>query len=538
MAFCVGSIRDEVVSEQHTMSRAMRDLKTKRLATLLSRANDVEFLMLCWAVHGLQSGRQKAVDGFLSYPAAAVSNAVHDEYKIHPWELETLITLLFQTPKARVRQGLNRRLNCTRFEAMGDAINLLRSLENAESGLSLGRVHILTELHRVGQRQFPWQLGHESARQIYRYAYIYGQGRWAEEFSRLYGLSVADFMLAGFLLFATSREKRVFSRAIFSSVKFDQAALDRAFALIARPLGDARNESLRLTLEARSKHQGVLPVAYRPSVLRRSPAIVVSGQIPEFIVPLPELALQRVTSGLYFDMVDGGQDLRNDANSRFETYAASLISAAWSEFSCETNARYRVDRNTVEAPDVLVHHDGRLDIIVECKATRLTFQAQFAEDPFDAAERQYEQIAKGIFQLWRYFSHLRRGIAPGTPKESGVAAVVLTLDSWLMVSEEIHANVFERARELAASNSGICEEDHKPVLICPVHDFERVLMSCESAELSEILRTASEARFNGWFLSSVVDELGRRREETSSYPFSPGELLPWWDLKSVIQQSV
>jgi len=192
----------------------------------------------------------------------------------------------------------------------------------------------------------------------------------------------------------------------------------------------------------------------------------------------------------------------------------------------------------VEAPDVLVHHDGRLDIIVECKATRLTFQAQFAEDPFDAAERQYEQIAKGIFQLWRYFSHLRRGIAPGTPKESGVAAVVLTLDSWLMVSEEIHANVFERARELAASNSGICEEDHKPVLICPVHDFERVLMSCESAELSEILRTASEARFNGWFLSSVVDELGRRREETSSYPFSPGELLPWWDLKSVIQQSV
>jgi hypothetical protein len=58
----------------------------------------------------------------------------------------------------------------------------------------------------------------------------------------------------------------------------------------------------------------------------------------------------------------------------------------------------------------LVKDDGKLVIAGECKATKLTYLAQFAEDPFDAEKKQYDQLARGVLQLWRYFSHVRRGV--------------------------------------------------------------------------------------------------------------------------------
>ena len=63
------------------------------------------------------------------------------------------------TPKQVIRAGANLHLDCSKFDAIRETVNRLRTLENIKSGLYLARdtFNILSEMHRIGQRQFHWQ---------------------------------------------------------------------------------------------------------------------------------------------------------------------------------------------------------------------------------------------------------------------------------------------------------------------------------------------------------------------------------------------
>ena len=82
---------------------------------------------------------------------------------------------------------------------------------------------------------------------------------------------------------------------------------------------------------------------------------------------------------------------------------------------------------------------------MECKATKLTFPAQFADDPIAEAKIGYDEIAKGVFQLWRYFSHARRGIVSTDAVRADAYGMVLTLDTWLVMSRELQEQVLGTA---------------------------------------------------------------------------------------------
>ena len=105
----------------------------------------------------------------------------------------------------------------------------------------------------------------------------------------------------------------------------------------------------------------------------------------------------RVTSGLYYDLIPGGQALLNEANDRFEEYCRAYIDAMMDRFMVSRAYRYEPKKGApVDTPDLLVKDGEKMVLAVECKATKLTYLAQFAEDPFEAARNQYRQIANGI----------------------------------------------------------------------------------------------------------------------------------------------
>jgi hypothetical protein len=176
-----------------------------------------------------------------------------------------------------------------------------------------------------------------------------------------------------------------------------------------------------------AKHGRPIPTAFLPSILRRYPLLCLNDEANDFIAPIPEVLLMRVTSGLYYDLIPGGQALLNEANDRFEEYFAAYIDAMMERFKVRRAYRYEPKKGTsVDTPDLLVNDGRKLVLAVECKATKLTYLAQFAEDPFEAEKKQYFQIANGVFQLWRFFSHVRRGLLK-EPVDADTSAMVLTL---------------------------------------------------------------------------------------------------------------
>ncbi|KKZ87128.1 hypothetical protein B5K05_09825 [Rhizobium phaseoli] len=153
----------------------------------LERANDVDALTLIWGVNAVQSGKAKQAARFISFPKEAVIDKMVDKYAIYKWELETIVTSLLTTPKDKPRTGRYKITNLTQFDSLRSLVNLLRELENCEYAMTGNADNIWEEMYRIGQRQFSWQRGYNSE-QLYRYAYVYGQGDCGRFFEERNGI--------------------------------------------------------------------------------------------------------------------------------------------------------------------------------------------------------------------------------------------------------------------------------------------------------------------------------------------------------------
>jgi hypothetical protein len=153
-------------------------LRTK-FSKLLSAADDIVFLRMLWTLNALQTGRAAEAGRFLNgYPPDAATEGILGPHAIYPWELETLANELLTAPKS-----IFQTFDCRNWNAIGDLVNLLRSMEGAEYLARREDVNILIELGRIGARQFPWQRGYVGLPPLYRSAFIYGQGECAAYFA-------------------------------------------------------------------------------------------------------------------------------------------------------------------------------------------------------------------------------------------------------------------------------------------------------------------------------------------------------------------
>jgi hypothetical protein len=450
---------------------------------------------------------------------------------IHRWELETLVTQLLLAPKELPRAEGNLMLDCSKFAAILHTINRLRALETVESARYLsGSFTVWGELHRIAQRQFHWQHGYFNMPQIYRYAYLYAQGQCADFFKQSYGFEVADIMLTGFGLFsAYFSQPWVPRQTSVPEVGLTDDIVRRAFPMLSSSRDDARAETVALKDKVQREHGSPIPTALLPSILRRTPLIYVDDP-DRLISPIPEAIIMRVTTGLYYDLIPGGAGIINDANTRFERYCIDLIATIMTRFEVAPAYQYGPKGAPQDSPDVLVRDHGKLIIAAECKATKLTYLAQFAENPFDAAKKQYAQIAKGIFQLWRFFSHVRRGIIP-EDVALDCCAVVFTLDAFMQMARLPREEVLAEANTLADEEENIAPEDRKPVFICPIHDLEATLSVASEDSFLASLKSSYEQKYSGWMLENIHRDRGAAKEfgEQRDYPFDIGDVLPWWD---------
>jgi hypothetical protein len=515
-------------------SKAKVDYHLNQLVKMFARANDASFLQMIWAVDALQSGRELAAKLHLSsYPleAATDSLTVQSPYSIRRWELETLIVQLFLVPKELPREQGNLILDCSKFESIRETINRLRALENIEAARYLsGDFTIWSELHRVTQRQFHWQRGYFNTPQVYRYSYLYGQGKCAEYFKQTYGFEITDLIFTGFGLFAAYQANPwVLRKTSVPEVGLTDQIVQLAFPMMSCSRDEARIATAALVTQAQEEHGSPIPTALLPSILRKTPLIYVDD--PDLLIsPIPETILLRVTAGLYYDLLSGGRDVINDANARFEQYCVDLINAMMERFVVGRAYRYGSKGAQCDSPDVLVKDQGKLVIIAECKATKLTYMAQFAEDPFEAANKQYKQLAKGIFQLWRFFSHMRRGLVK-EDVATDCRAIMITLDPFMqMAPDPQNKRMLAEANALADDDGNILAEDRKFVAICQIDDLEYILSRSTEDSLLASLKALNEEKYRGWMLGGVHSATGAAKEfgKPKLYPFDMEHVLPWW----------
>jgi hypothetical protein len=504
-----------------TPAERMAELPDLRahLSASLSAAEDVDFLRMLWTLNALQTGREDEARRFLNgYPPEAATEGILGPHAIYPWELETLANELLTTAKGPYRVS-----NCRDWNAIGSLVNQLRAVENADYGARRGEVNILVEMGRIGARQFPWQRGHVGIPSLYRNAYIYGQGECAAYLQQAADLTSSDMTLVGFSLLAVFSPEPAIrpatDMALIHEWGISPDTLNRTLDRIARPIADLRRDATLL-------RDVELATAYKPSILRQYPCLRVGHRDRVLVAPLPDLIMDRVTNGLFYDVIGGGGPVREEIGRRFEEYSLALLSEML-DARFEPEATYRTSLGPIATPDVLMFgEDGAVQLVIECKASRMSVTARFGDAP--EADRGYEEIAKGVMQLWRFFAHCRQQIAPNQVAPH-VQGVILTMDEWFAGRSTVIPQIMARANELAdASAHEIPAADRRPVAFCTISELEAVLVTATPTSLAEAVRIGSGDRA-GWIFSILHGETAAEKTEPKGYPFEQalGDLLPW-----------
>lgn len=506
----------------------MRYYYRNKLDKLLGSAGNEEYIQLLWATHALQSDYSKAAQGFIqpeTIPDGAITTNMTSKYFIQKWEIETLANELMTVPKLRTsKNGRTKTLRWDHYHSSAECVNWLRQLENSEYRIQKKKEDIFVEMGRIASRQFVWQQGFVNIPQFYRNAFVYGQGKCAAYFESRHGITPNRFSQIGFMLYASFKNHPVVQASDFGKalgVTWDE--VERVLALISLPFGDASKLG-------QVQRRNIIHTADRPSVLRQAPCLRFGDQGQRIRAPLPELIVERITSGVFYDIVGGGHPIREDYGRRFEEYCLRYLCDMLPNYKWEPEFGYRKAKMTFDTPDVLCSEGNKLEIVIECKATRMSHEAMFGKNPIVA--RGYEDISKAIFQLWRFFSHCRRGYTRREVSDSAVG-VVLTLDNWLVSSGPLSNQVFEDAAKLAnKKDPDIIDVDRKPIVFVAISELERTLSIATEATFKEALSLANSERFKGWRLDSIHSEiLGNDKPKRRDYPYadSLGALLPWWD---------
>ena len=230
---------------------------------MLSLADDASFLQLLWTLNALQTGRGEVARRFLGrFPLDAATEGILGSMAIFPWELETLTNELLTTPK----HTFYRTIDCRSWNVASELIKQLRALENAEYGARRGELSVLVEMGRIGARQFPWQRGYFGVPQLYRNAFIYGQGECAAYLKESLGLTAFDMTLLGFSLLSVFYPEPAIRPAtdlqLIHQLGLDRHTLSLALERIACPLTELR-------CKAAVQRNVDVPIAYKPSILRQ-----------------------------------------------------------------------------------------------------------------------------------------------------------------------------------------------------------------------------------------------------------------------------
>jgi hypothetical protein len=256
-------------------------------------------------------------------------------------------------------------------------------------------------------------------------------------------------------------------------------------------------------------------IDFRRSALRQKPVVIVGNQ---YIRPIEQLLTWRITSGLYYDVI-GDSRSANEIGSQYEKYTRELFRAFVKNRKVDGDFRYGTRQRSQRAPDCIVHDNGAVQVIVECKAKKLPLVAQTAM--IETRERAIAvgEIANGVAQVRLFRQALLNGVVPDFHLAESATLIVVTLDDWVFVGADIKDDIFKQAREISlakglnAETIGDCD-----VVLCTAAELDRLTSRYSYDTLRLICDRNLEEKYKNYPLTGVANECFKEKRHQAEYP--------------------
>jgi len=319
-----------------------------------------------------------------------------------------------------------------------DVIALINNVNNVEyPGKADELADIRMMLLRLWHLQFPYQ--EEVGHLLPRYLILFLETHPADpvididqEFSKIMGLSVKEFMTLGLAAYARGlnydRLERSYLHSAGQRLFNPPLPADKVEIFIGHMASEFR-EFKRLCIEEEKSSPNAGPYVFNPLWVK--PIVILPDGA--LVMPVPRLLIHRITKGLYYDLLEAYREPAGNQfavwfGHAFEEYAGIVLKASLGEDKVFGEPLYgRVER---AGPDWVVV-DGEHCLALECRSSRLKKSAKTGGDYEEVLTLIRRAIIETAAKLPQKIKDLRDG-ATGV-NTSGVTTylpAIVTAEPW------------------------------------------------------------------------------------------------------------
>ena len=515
--------------KQHIKAQNRLRRARARFTASLNKFDPHHLFRLIWAIRGTQSQPSAAhLREFVDLPKEAIGADITSPYRAHPWQLETIANeYLAAHVETRVTDApiSTRRF---RWSDLAELVNALQNLEESESLVFGALDDVFREIVRIKYRQFPWQTGIIVYPALFRSHFLLCPDEIRSRFEARNEISLDAFVRCGFGFWAQSLQ----SPASYITADFKQIGI--TLEQKKHVLGIMGRDWRQASEAAASGRNEDAETAYKYSVFRRHPLMVLPGKPSRVYAPFTDLLFNRIAGELYYDCVVGSDECQNAYAGRFEQYCFELLTRTLPEADWQQEFQYGSKKRLMKSPDIIGVGKSSATLIVECKAKRAPFSLKFDIREQDRLDSHIHELAKGQFQIWRFAHDVRTGASGG---EGGVhtladaCGLVVTYEDWSTALPKFRETIDAVVKELAEKKGvELTDQDRIPTCFIGIETLEQLAVSASLSTLREAI-AAYRNRFEGWDLFNVWQKLNPDILRDRRYPFKGdlAQVLPWLD---------
>lgn len=401
------------------------------------------------------------------------------------------------------------------------AMNMIHRLSDKSWGLHGARSDdIILQLSRIAFQQFPWQ-SQPTNGVLARYHMLYAHPRVAPMVETEFGMTTGElFQLI--LLFAEEMLRR--PTLAFEFLPAAEESIHAPVLALSERISRSAEELRAATAERQSYD---VNWAYSFNPLRAFP-LVHAGNPHSLMCPAPSILLQRLTDGLYFDLMRADKGFGNAIGAAFESYVGKvterIADGAFDMLGEEVWGK--PERRSVD----WIVSDRSATMLVECKLGRLDIASQTeisAAPPFVGA---IERLAGNVGQLYATLTDALAGSYPHwKPDGRPVYPLVVTFHEWFCFGPFFYKHL---DKLVDAEFEKRCLDrrllDRHPYSVCSIAEYEGLLTAAKGASIDSVLTEKLSAAHRQSLLRGFLAE---------RYPGSLGNAMGTFEdgMKDVIE---
>lgn len=379
------------------------------------------------------------------------------------------------------------------------SMNMIHKVDGGSWGAHDSRSDdILLQLSRIAFKQFPWQDPPTNG-SMARYYSLYSHPAVAPMIEAEFGMTPIELFQLVLLLIEELQRAPTLPLVFLGEA--EGPIEDPVWALYDRLSHSA--SGLRELIRETQTYDVNWGFGLNP--VRRYP-LVHAGNVRSVMCPAPPMLLQRLTDGLYYDLINSDPGFGAAIGKAFEDYVGHVAQRIGEgKFDIRPEQRWgKPERRSVD----WIVSDETATLFVECKLGRLDIasQTQIADPPpFIAA---IERLSRAVGQVYSTLTEALCGAYPHWTQDGRpIFPLVATFHEWFVFGPFFYAHL-DKLIQGEFERRGLDHDlrERYPFTICSIAEFEGLLAACHDHSIDTVLSAKLGTEHRKWLMRGFLGE--------------------------------